>query len=101
MVSDFVDFNLWMFFANGIFGFGLCYLRPRFAWWIVPIIVLISVAYLWNLQEYHPDVGIALGPSAINVASSISFAIALPLIGAFLGRPSKKDSPANNANDRE
>jgi len=89
-MSDFFDFNLWMFFANGILGFGLCYLRPGFAWWIVPIIVLISVAYLWNLQEYHPDVGIALGPSAINVASSISFAIALPLIGAFLGRRSTK-----------
>lgn len=91
-MEGFFDFNLWMFFVIGILGCAFCYLRFGFIWWVTPIVILISVIFLFNVAEIDSDVGIARTPNSLHVVVSILFAIALPLLGAFLGRPTKRSS---------
>ena len=97
-MGDFFDLNLWMFIVIGVFGYGLCYFRYKLAYWVVPAVLLVCIAFVFNILPAHASMLHGLEPlSLIRIGLSICFAIVLPVAGALADcenrKPEKTDMP--------
>jgi hypothetical protein len=82
-MADFFNLNLWMFFVIGIFGYLLCLFRYKFVRWVAPIVVLISITFVFTLRYYFYPVGEFGLLTWFRVGFSMFIALALPIAGAL------------------
>jgi len=82
MLGDIHTLNLWMFPVIGIFGFLFCFFRYKFVWWVVPIVILICIAFTYELRERDWD--LIRDIPVRSVVLSMLFAVLLPVVGALI-----------------
>ena len=93
-MADFINLNLWMFLLVGLLGYLLCFFRYQFAYWIVPVIAIVCVAYLVNPVRSDDGFQPVGALTWFRIGFSMLFALLLPVAGAVTHH--RDDNPKQN-----
>lgn len=90
-MADFFHLNLWMLIVFGILGYALCYFRYKLAYWVMPGVLLVCIAFVFGVLPGNLPVLRGLEPLTwVRIGFSIFIAIVLPVAGALADYENRK-----------